>query len=667
MQLLTVTVALGSCTSTDATSPVQLDGVVPETGFVGVRTSVQIRGTGFRVPIVTSVSGQPPPTEELEITLGGVALESVVLRSPSLIDADVPAALAVGRHDLVLRLQSGTEARKADAYEVFDEQFTGMGCQTGSDCSDPCHSLYACIDGQCVVGEIDYVVDASCGVGYCRSTNKPSSCVLGEETLCQAGAPLSEGPQLDPSCTDHVDNDCDGLTDDDDPGCGGINMPPVAAFAVRPGAGVPSTSFVFDAAATIDDDPHSSLHFYWDWQSDGTDDVDGLGLTGPANVFSAVGLHQISLRVEDTAGLVAYFVSHVVVADAADVVIVTTAADEDDVGESATPPHLGTGLSLREALSLASATVGRQTIAFQGAMTILLASLLPDLDDTAGVDIAGEPGVVLDAQFTVSRGLLLSAANNRILHLSIQSVPRVDIDNCGIGIQVSSDDNLIHHTVVEDVGDPAPCSSRSEGIVVTGSNNILDENVVTRVAGVGFRITGNSNLLTANRIHANDDSGILMNSNAVATTFERNLIYENGGAGVSVGSATSGTILRHNTIHSNAGSALQAINTAFADVRDNIFSWNGEFGIDDGAGTTFLTLDYNNYVGNTLGTCGGCTTGPGSLTEDPLYANPGAGDLRLLPGSLCIDAGVDVGVDVNGAEFGNYNSTAPDVGAWEAP
>jgi hypothetical protein len=47
------------------------------------------------------------------------------------------------------------------------------------DCMDCCGGL----------NDANYVGNASCGVGYCRTNNTPSSCVGGSETLCQPGAP----------------------------------------------------------------------------------------------------------------------------------------------------------------------------------------------------------------------------------------------------------------------------------------------------------------------------------------------------------------------------------------------------------------------------------------------------------------------------------------------
>ncbi|HKU42000.1 MAG TPA: MopE-related protein [Polyangiales bacterium] len=68
-----------------------------------------------------------------------------------------------------------------------------------------------CVDMCDGVDDGDYVANDSCGAGYCRTYNIPSSCTNGVETACQPALPLRDS---DPSC-DGIDDDCDGRTDED--------------------------------------------------------------------------------------------------------------------------------------------------------------------------------------------------------------------------------------------------------------------------------------------------------------------------------------------------------------------------------------------------------------------------------------------------------------------
>jgi hypothetical protein len=68
-----------------------------------------------------------------------------------------------------------------------------------------------CLDACSGANDASYVPNATCGVGYCKAHNTPSSCASGVETACTAGAPLSS----DDATCDGVDDDCSGSADED--------------------------------------------------------------------------------------------------------------------------------------------------------------------------------------------------------------------------------------------------------------------------------------------------------------------------------------------------------------------------------------------------------------------------------------------------------------------
>ena len=77
------------------------------------------------------------------------------------------------------------------------------------------------VDDNCndVIDEDYASVPTSCGVGICSASGS-TTCNSGVEgDTCTPGTPGVEGPFGDASCNDGLDNDCDGLTDANDPDC----------------------------------------------------------------------------------------------------------------------------------------------------------------------------------------------------------------------------------------------------------------------------------------------------------------------------------------------------------------------------------------------------------------------------------------------------------------
>lgn len=81
-----------------------------------------------------------------------------------------------------------------------------------------------CDDGNLVNGDCcsdicapENLGDQSCGVGACEVT--VAQCAAGEPVTCTPGTAGTEGPSGDPTCSDTIDNDCDGTTDGADVSC----------------------------------------------------------------------------------------------------------------------------------------------------------------------------------------------------------------------------------------------------------------------------------------------------------------------------------------------------------------------------------------------------------------------------------------------------------------
>ena len=87
-------------------------------------------------------------------------------------------------------------------------------CDDGIDNSG--NGLIDCADSECdgfVYGT------TACGVGACAAEGEDVCQTPDVVDTCTPGTPGAEGPFGDPSCSDGIDNDCDGLTDADDPDC----------------------------------------------------------------------------------------------------------------------------------------------------------------------------------------------------------------------------------------------------------------------------------------------------------------------------------------------------------------------------------------------------------------------------------------------------------------
>ena len=158
------------------------------------------------------------------------------------------------------------------------------------------------------------------------------------------------------------------------------------------------------------------------------------------------------------------------------------------------------------------------------------------------------------------------------------------------------------------------------------------------------RFSGNS---------AREGGGLNVDGSAVTlfgSTFYGNEATEFGGGGVFVGSASTATVVNCTFVANIApagilGTAIDSLDST-ASLANSIV-WNDDLGED-------VTATYSDIEGGLLGS--------GNIDEAPLFVDELSGDLRLSPGSPCIDAANNAAVPADTADLdddGNVTEPVP--------
>jgi hypothetical protein len=588
--------AAGALNGCDRSSgPPRPESVDPASGPEDRETPITIHGTDFFVSAQVNYGrGDPAVDGRFTATLGGHALIGMQYVDSSTLRAVVPAGLSPGKLDLVVTDPLGRQGTLRAAFQV------GAGGDGGSD--------------QDLSGS-----DTPVGVD-----------VDGGDGGDGQGDGATDGPDGAPG-----DGGDGGPADGGDGGdAGGPAL--VARLVVNPPAGSPGT-YQADASSSTG----TGLSFAFDLDGDGVfETIPASGASVPLNLTTA-GDYVVAVQVTDSSGRVAYARRTVVVTDAADLIVVTTGTDEVTV-----PPEMN-GLSLREALQVASQRAGRQVITFTPGLVTTLTSALTGPTTNDGVDIVGNPGVVVDGNggpcWTVS------AENVRLLGL--------DIRNCsGACVSVTS-------TATQFVTESSSFRGCQTGLDINAAGAVVGPDVT--VAGntaTGLRV-GASGAVVDGIVAASNSLGILIDFRADGTRLSRCLSYQNTGNGVQVGVNVDSPSILQCTVSNNGGDGLAiSPNSKNVTLKNDLFTFNALAGVQAASGVRFTANDHNGHFGNRQ--TGSQGTAP--LLADPLYTDAAVADFTLAPGSPAIDAGdATVMVDVNGPAAGLYFGSAPDLGALE--
>jgi hypothetical protein len=232
---------------------------------------------------------------------------------------------------------------------------------------------------------------------------------------------------------------------------------------------------------------------------------------------------------------------------------------------------------------------------------------------------------------------------------------------------------------------------------------VIDDNQISGAAGFGVKLSGGAEgvVVANNHVFANAAAGVAAFGGAHDNVFEFNVIEHNALFGVIVGDVgSSGTQVLRNVIfqtsaddagngglgvwlYAGADDAGVLYNTVVASefsgmriepgvtgwkAEDNVFAFNGLAGLDAPSEPT-AEVQANDYFGNPAGPCiDGCLVDTLSLTVDPGFANPDAGDFTPACDGGVVDRGLYLGPSQPLTAYDGgvrYFGAAPDMGAIE--
>jgi titin len=293
--------------------------------------------------------------------------------------------------------------------------------------------------------------------------------------------------------------------------------------------------------------------------------------------------------------------------------------------------------SFRQAILNANANSGTNSIVFQISgtppFTIVLASVLPSITASVGIDattqpgFAGKPVIELNGAATGGNaGLRFVAGSSTLRGVAMNYFPvqNIELDSVSNSIQGNFIGTDVTGTVARGSG------SASDGIDVKSSGNLIggtntgDGNVISGGNNQGiYIVNANNNLVQGNLIGVsasgttalgNLNNGIVIygssSGNIVGgpTVAARNIISGNGASGIFLnGAAATGNLIQGNRIGTDisgsnavgnvAGDGITLNGAAGDTISGNLISGNGLAGVSIGGAGATGNIVLGNYIG----------------------------------------------------------------------
>ena len=289
-----------------------------------------------------------------------------------------------------------------------------------------------------------------------------------------------------------------------------------------------------------------------------------------------------------------------------------------------------------------------------------------------GFKLSGRSYVVIRG-FTVTQtgavGILVSSSNHVTLDGNDVSVAGQRVSGLTAkGISLSGTTaSLVENNKTHDNSDAGiGVTSASNGNTITGNESYGNARGFSRAAA-GIDLRGSSaNVVSANRLHDNEDSGLNIWSSSPNTLAVNNVIWNNGDHGIDVHSTSDDTVVA-NTVYKNYDSGIEMTGSLRTYLANNISADNGINSARtsgqlraDSTSAPSTTVDYDvlflsapqnkqtvylDWGGTKYGTLSAFQKATGQeahgLQADPLFVGTGSTppDLHLRSGSPAIDSG----------------------------
>ncbi|WP_226895609.1 right-handed parallel beta-helix repeat-containing protein, partial [Luteolibacter marinus] len=239
-----------------------------------------------------------------------------------------------------------------------------------------------------------------------------------------------------------------------------------------------------------------------------------------------------------------------------------------------------------------------------------------------------------------------------------------------IGVTGDASDNA-YHVVLADAGDVVSPATVLDGVTITGGNANAGSSPGNRGGGIYLQTASPrivNTVIAGNQ--ANQGGGIYHLTNASPTLINCTITGNSAAFGGGITNNTSSPALINCTLSGNLGAAiLNAVSSSQS--LTSCIVWNNGASVNDNASIT----SYSHCLVEGLNPAGPNNLDGTQPANDPLFVAPAdpltapntTGDLRLLPGSPCLDIGNSVANTTATDLAGNprIHGTAIDLGAYE--